>query len=611
MKMRTNIALLATLLVLCVGYWYVVHRDVARKKEEREAKRLFSFTPDDVKSITIQREGERPSTGVRGPEGAWSITAPLTVPANSMIWDRIAKNVAELSDQRTIEDSPKDLSLYKLNEPRLRVSAAMKDGTSVEARFGEMDPTQKFRYAQLGDGPVFLVEPGQFFELDRDLTWLRDCQLFNVSDSGITYIEFTPMRANPKAAEGQKPEVQEAVSVIAQKDDNGTWSVIAPQPGTADQAMIEGLASDLRYARGRDYIDSPESLKDYKLDPPMVRVRIRSGKDGAVQTAYFGSFESSPKADAGVYVMQEGRPSVFVVDAHIVMGFPQAGPDAWREKRLITKQGSDIIAVKYQAGPQQFLLVKEEPGGWKLKEPQEDATNEAAVSRFIASMLEMKGSSSFVERKPEFGFDVPSIRIALTYKGVETPVEILVGAVVPNTDRRYVTQDSGVVTTLDKLSVDTLARSPKDFMALGLMSFKKNAAREVSLRLEGAAYEFERGEQAWKVQEPAGKVWDSQDDMQGLMDAVANLSAESVDTAVAPPDLSVFGLDAPLLTVKVKVLEDGGSTPIEIGPVSIGKICPDDAHLRYAMVSGRPQIYRVKQAPVSAVRNALRGVVAP
>lgn len=604
MKTRTNIVLLTVLLALCAGYWYMQRAKEVHKAEVAEAKKLFSFAPADVSSITIEREGERASTGVRD-ANSWKITEPMAIPANSLIWDRVAKNLAEFANQRTVID-PDELSVYKLDNPRLKVRATVKDGTKVDLRFGEMDPTQKFRFAQMGDGTIFLANPDQFFELDRDLTWLRDCELFNESKAGISYIEFTPMRSKPGVAEGEKPVVETAVSVIAEKDAQGVWSIVAPTPGTADQEMLNALASDLQFARGRNYIDSPESLKDYQLDPPRAQVRIK-GEDGAFQTAYFGAFEPGKKENGGVYVMQEGRPSVFAVDAHIVNNFPQAGPDAWREKRIITRQGSDITSIKYSAGPQQFLLVNEE-GGWTLKEPQEEATNQMAVSSFIASLLEMKGKSSYVDRKPEFGLDVPVIRIAVTYKDVPEPAEILVGAQDAKEGRYFVTQDSGVVTTLPDKDVEKLKRSPKDFMARSLMSYKQAEAREMTLTLEDAAYVFEKGEQAWLVKEPSGKVWESQDDMRALLDAFDSLSAESVESAVTPPDLSILGLDKPVLKVSVTTQNEAGESTTH-APVSIGKICPDDNHLRYAMVAGRPQVYRVKQAPVSAVREALRGVI--
>ncbi len=604
MRARTNILLLTVLLALCAGYWYLQRAKEEHKTEVAEAKKIFAFAPGDVTSITIEREGERASTGVRDAD-AWKITEPMAIPANSQIWERVAKNLAEFANQRTVTD-PAELSVYKLDNPRLKVRATVKDGTKVDLRFGEMDPTQKFRFTQSGDGTIFLATPGQFSELDRDLTWLRDCELFNEGKAGISYIEFTPMRAKPGATESDPPVVETAVSVIAEKDAQGVWSIVAPTAGTADQDMLNTLASDLQFARGRDYVDSPESLKDYQLDPPRARVRVK-GENGDVQTAYFGAFEPSKEEDAGVYAMQEGRPSVFVVDAFIVNNFPQAGPDAWREKRLITRQGSAITSLKYSAGPQQFLLVNEE-GGWKLKEPQEEATDQMAVSNFIGALLEMKGKASHVERKPEFGLDVPAIRIAITYKDVPEPAEILVGAQDAKDSRYYVTQDSGVVTTLLDTDVDKLKKSAKDFMSRSLMSFKQAEASEMTLTLDDAAYAFVKGEQAWLVREPAAKVWESQDDMRALLDTFDGLSAESVESAVTPPDLAILGLDKPAVTVTVTTKNESGETTAH-AQVSIGKICPDDDHLRYAMVAGRPQVYRVKQAPVSEVRAALRGVI--
>ena len=130
----------------------------------------------------------------------------------------------------------------------------------------------------------------------------------------------------------------------------------------------------------------------------------------------------------------------------------------------------------------------------------------------------------------------------------------------------------------------------------------------MKLTLEDAAHVFVKGEQAWRVQEPAGKVWESQDDMRALLDAFDGLTSESVEAAVTPPDLSILGLDKPVLTVTVTTQNEAGTSTTH-ALVSIGKICPDDNHLRYAMVEGRPQVYRVKQAPVSTVREALRGVI--
>ena len=112
------------------------------------------------------------------------------------------------------------------------------------------------------------------------------------------------------------------------------------------------------------------------------------------------------------------------------------------------------------------------------------------------------------------------------------------------------------------------------------------------------------------MKEPAAKVWESQDDMQSLLDTFRNLNAEKVDVETAPDDLSFFGLDKPVLTVTVTIQAADAAAPSVLGPVYIGNVCADDDHFRFARVEGRTQIYRIKQTPVSAVRKALRGVIA-
>ncbi|GMU92260.1 MAG: hypothetical protein AMXMBFR4_13180 [Candidatus Hydrogenedentota bacterium] len=608
MKGRQNLILLGVLLALCFGYWLMIRSEEATRERAAEARKVFSFAPEDLETITISREGERPTTGVRDSAAQWRIAEPKPIAANALVWDRVAKNLAELSSERTLDDRREDVGAYGLDDPVLRVNAATRDGANVEVHFGVLDPTQKYRYARAGDGPVFLVNPDTFFELNRDLLWLRDRDLFKEGELGITQIEYARIRPATIGDDGStERNWEESVVVSAERDANGVWRVLGPTPGTGDQAMLNDLAGELQFAIGRNYIDYPEDLQDYNLDPPKARLTVRSG-DGPAQTAYFGSFEAAKKEDAGVYVMHENSDHVFVVDAHMVTLFP-ANPDAWNEKRILTRPAMDLTSIRYEAGAQQFALENVEDGGWQLTEPRREKTDQGGVSTFISTLLSLNGSEYYPERSPEFGLDEPVIRIALAWKDIEEPGYILVGAETPDGRRRYVTQDNGAVTTLTNEEVGRLAVSIKDFLSKSLLSFKRDLAREVRLMFEGTEYVFVRGEQAWKVERPTGKVWDSQNDMQGLIAAITPLNAESVDADPAPEDLSIFGLDNPVAEWSVTLAPEAEGGQVQtLGPVSIGGICPDDNHMRYAKVKGRDQIFRVRQAVVGKIREVLRGV---
>ncbi|MCC6486717.1 MAG: DUF4340 domain-containing protein, partial [Candidatus Hydrogenedentes bacterium] len=481
MKPRTTLLLLGTLALLCLAYWLTMVNEERVARNVEMAKRLFDFKPEDVSSITITREGEKATSGERREAGGWTVTAPYPVPANPVVWDRVATNLANLSNERTIETDAEDLEPYGLKEPILSVAAQTKEGKSVSVSFGKMEPTQKFRYGKLEDGPLFLAMTDQFFELDRDLLWLRDRDLIKKEQEGITRIEYARMARADDAAEGATGPAswKESVSVVAERGSDGVWHILEPEPAVADQEVLNNLASEIQFAVGRDYVDAPENLSDYTLDPPLARVRVRAGSQEKLQSFFLGSFSTAKEDEGGVFVMREGLPAVFVVDAQMVTLLPK-DPNAWHEKRVITRQGSDITGLEYTAGEQHFKLETVEGKGWQVVEPADIESDQTAISQFISELLSLKGANYWPEPQPEFGLDKPVISIRLTYKDVAEPASILVGAATPDGKSRYVTQDTGDVITLATEQVKKLEITTTDLAAKGLLACKQEEVQEVA-----------------------------------------------------------------------------------------------------------------------------------
>lgn len=604
--------LLWALAALCLAYWLILRREEKQKEEAIQAKRVFSFAPADLSTITIEREGERPTVGVRNPDGSWRVTSPYPLAANQQVWERAAKHFAELANERTIEESPTDPALYGLDTPYLRVTARAGDDVSAAVIVGDLDPTKKFRYARLPDGPVFLVHPDTVFELDRNLLWLRDRQLVKTGQKGISRIECAPIRA---VREGETaPDAKgwiELPALIVERDANGQWQLLHPEGGRADQEAVENYATLVRFAVGRNYVDAPEDLADYSLRPPKARLTVTSG-DFAPQTVYFGAFEADKKDDPGVYVKRESDPAVFVVDAQLFQDFPKSA-GAWHEKRLLSRSGADIASLEYEAGEQSFALVNEPGGAWRLTRPVEGETDQIAVSQFVSALREIRGVRYHGERRPEFGLENPAIRIRLTFRDEAPPAEILVGspaAAGPDGRTRYAQQDAGAVIEISNEDAEGLQFTVSDMVVKQLMKFDPDRARAVSMRFDGTAYGFEKGDRNWLIREPARKAWESQSDMKALLDAFSRVRAESVKFRVMPPNPSAYGLDKPLLTVEVTLEPEAeNGEPVKLGPLQVGKPDDQDPHLRYATVAGREEVFLVRQALIDTVRDALRGVV--
>ncbi len=609
MKPRSTIALAGLLALLCLGYWGMTLLQEKSARDVVEAKKLFDFTPASVQTITIEREGERASSGMRDGEKAWKVTQPYPVRPNPEVWERVATALAELSNERTIAESPEDLEQYGLAKPVLKIQAKTAADKEVKLSFGALDPTKKFRYALDENGAVFLVKPDSFFELDRSLLVLRDRYPFDHLEDGITRLEFAWIVPPEKTNADASPEAtfKETVPVIVELGADNQWNVLGPTKGLADQEMVQGLVAEIQYAVGRGYIDQPERLADYGLDPPMARVTVRCGKEGALQTIYYGSFERESEK-GGVFVKKESSSEVFVVDAQVVTLFPKR-TDSFSEKRVLTHPASTIRSLKYEAGPQTFTLENPEGKAWRLTDPPGMESDQGAVSRFIGAIVSAKGTNYYSERKPEYGLDTPAIRMTLTVADSQIPMEILVGAQVPNVESYYATQDTGAITTLDKTQVDAWRATYTDFVSKGLLSFKKDEVSQVMLAFEGTNYIFSKGERAWLIEEPRAKAWESQSDMDALLNTLETCIADAIESPTAPTDLAQYGLDAPMMTVRVTATKAGqGAGSVMLGPLTVGKISEADPHQRYASVAGRPEVFRIRQLAIEQIRDALKGV---
>ncbi len=616
MSARTTLVLVVVLAVLCLGYWFMLEFEARTRRVATEAKRVFAFAAEDIRGIAIQRADEEATAGERSEDGPWRIVAPhSTIQPNQKLWNRVAENLAKLQNERIIEEKPEDLAKYGLDDPDLIVTATTAEDQETRMIFGATDPTQERRYAQVDGAKVFLVTGNAFFELNRSLDILRYRNLVTLSEEGITRLDFAWYWREPDEEGGEeetvseKPAVgDESVAVVVEKAEDGLWRLVEPVQALADQEAVEALVKELQTARGRNYIDTPESLDDYGLNPPKSRIKVSTGADSAPETLYLGSFAESG-GQGGLFAQRSAEPSVFVTDAHIISLLP-AEPDSFREARLITRPARDIVSIHLRSEEGDILLEKDPDEGWRLVKPIASDTDQLAVSGFVNVLKELRGKDFFDEARPEFGLDDPRLTITLAFEGEDAPVTIALGANTPEDDRVYATQETGTITTIHELTLPGITKTAFDFRRKDLMKFLQAEARVVSLTFENVAYRFEKSSRGrWSITAPTGKALESQSDVELLLRAIRGAKALAIAAENVPDDLAPYGLDAPILTVSVTTAPagDDGAERV-VGPLRIGHVTEDNSQERFAVVAGRQEVVRVAQAIMDDAREALRGV---
>ena len=606
MKLRHTFVLLLLLLLLCGFYYGLQHFRVQQNEAARIARKVFQFEAADLQELTLDRIDEDPCKAERTEDGFWRILEPnATIVPFQMMWDRVAEHLSQTLNEHTVMAAPKDLALYGLDTPILTVSGGTKDGYAFTLNFGEIEPTQRSRYAQLNGGDLFLITTDTFFELNRSLIDLRHKFLVDDREAALLEMEFAWIWTGSEEKKEGQPEIGAESIVVAVKRDTAEapWRMTTPEEVPANHAAVEALAQELQFAVGREFIDNPETLADYGLKPARARITVKDAASGRRQTLWIGMHDDSPDKK-GLFVKREKEDAVVVMDPHVYTLLPKS-PQAWRDKRLLTRRVSDIKRLEYSTEFDRFVLQKDEQGNWALVEPMMDSVNERAVSGFLAFFKELEGVD-FVEGVNAGAFASPKARIKLHYDD-DANAEILLAASPDDPETIVALQDSGGVVTLSASVAKMLLTDSENFRSREILRFNKTEVTDLNITFENRPYHIAQRHNRWVLQAPETMQLHNQADVGTIMDAVNPLIMNSCLIATTPEGLDLYGLDAPVLDLTITLTAVSPQAPQQLN-LRIGKPNPANPDERFALSSTRPGIYLVSQEIINQIREALKGV---
>lgn len=611
MKPRTTLVLAVLLAVLCAAYWGVRRYQADQGTRTAVNQALFAFDADAVTALTIDRIDEEPVSATRDENGVWSLRAPdANIQPLQMLWDRVATNFAGLANIRTITDEPSDeqITEYGLDIPALRFSAVA-DDTEITLAFGSKDPTQEYRYARGPAGQVFLVRENAYFELNRKLEDMRHRFLVDNREAPIVRLEFARIWTGTETAKLENPPVvgeESPPMVVARETPESPWRVTAPVDAIADQERVQALVSEVQFGMGHNFIDHPEDLSDYGLNPPAARISVVDNVTGKAQTVLFGHLTEGDKG--GMYARRPDREAVFTVEPHILTLFPKSLQD-FRDRHLLTRAVMEVSKVRYVGTDNEFTLENTPDAGWRVLEDDQEA-NQARISSYVGSLKNITSDMFVTGADLEtLGLDEPLLRIELYYPDESSPRVIRVARDPEDDQVYYATQDSGDITRLKAEEAEKLFYDPADFRSLSFMHFAPSSVEDVKMTFEGTDYRFEKRHGLWVVVAPEAHKLENQRDMALLLDVLSDVKILRGTAEEAPPEEG-DGLDKPTLSVQVQLAPRENEQAVSVlGPLAVGAVVPGGGTGRFASIPTRAGVYRVDQEVITGVREALRGVV--
>jgi hypothetical protein len=404
------------LLVIALGFGgYLYFVDSRRPVEDENAKKkVFSYEADKITQLQVKSQTE--TTVLRKDSaGTWSIVQPAQAGADRNSVTDVVTNVANLEEERVVDENATDLTAYGLAEPRVDLTFHV-DGEKEPKRvlFGDKNPTSMGIYAKLpGDNRVFLVSNTLETTLNKSAFDFRDKTALKFEQEKVTSIEL--------ASRDQTIRLEKT----------GTeWKLVKPVQAPADFISVNGLLGQLQSAQMTALKERPEDLKDlkqYGLDRPDVIATIGMGGSSV-------KFELGRDADAGaVWARDPSKPAVFSINNGVAEELRKK-PDDLRRKEVFDFRPFNTTRFEITRGKETRAFERVKGTGenavdtWKQVAPTDKTVDASNLEGALLDFSNLR-ADSFVDRAgATTGHTNPTAVIAVKFEDGKKDERVTFGA---------------------------------------------------------------------------------------------------------------------------------------------------------------------------------------
>ncbi|MGE0452802.1 MAG: DUF4340 domain-containing protein [Vicinamibacteria bacterium] len=359
-------------------------------------------------------------------------------------------------------------------------------------------------------------------------------------------------------------------TIVVERHDKA-WSLTAPQAAPADAGEAEALLSTIRGLELDEVVaESGAKLAEFGLEPPQRSVSVTL-ESGAPLALLLGNKTADGSA---LYAKTPGSPRVFTLPAHVEASLSKSAFDLRDRDLLHVKR--DAVKQLLVAGPgESYALARGEDGEWAFTRPLATRAGRWAVDGLLGTLEGLRMDRIAAEAASpaelsKLGFDKPARSVTLTLADGSSR-ELQIGS-SPETGRYHArVQGSSLVAVIPGALVDDLAKGMGELRMKRVADVATFDVQGFDVAAEGKKSSYAKSTEKdkdgfetskWKRTAPDARELDRAK----VEDALFKLAGLEVQEFVdAPGPASAYGLDAPALSVTIRL--SGGKPPLtlEIG----------------------------------------------
>jgi Domain of unknown function (DUF4340) len=409
----------STLILLVValglgGYLYFVESE--RPVEDADAKKkVFTYDAAKITQVQIKSSMGEVTALRRGANDTWTIVQPSEATADRNSINDVVTNLANLEEQRVVDENAADLQAYGLAEPRVEVTFHV-DGDKEPKRIllGEQTPATSGTYAKLpSSNRIFLVASTVGTAVDKSTFDFRDKTALAFDQTKVTSLELTS-----------------AAQTIRLEKSGEDWKLVKPIQAPADFVSVNGVIGQLQSAQMTSLKDRPEDLKDlkqYGLDKPTVVATIGTGASSV-------KFELGKEADAGsVWGRDPAKAAVFSINNGVAMELQKKVEDFRRKEvfdfrpfnttRFEITRGKDLRAFERVKGTGDNAVDT-----WTQVAPATKTVDSSNLEGALLDFSNLRAESFVNAAGPATGHNNPAAVIVVKFDDGKKDERVVIGS---------------------------------------------------------------------------------------------------------------------------------------------------------------------------------------
>lgn len=562
----------AVFLSLALYYFFVdLPAELKEKNQKEQAEKLLPLEVEKVVEFSLTGNGEPIALKRKAPH-KWNLIRPFLASGDSTEAEAFISEIESLKKTRVVEENPKDLSIYGLSSPYLKLYFKFENKKEETLLVGNETPLGGSLYFKRESHPAVIMADSSQSIFEKSVYNFRDKTLLNFNTGSIQRIQI----------------IREEKSLEFKKT-GAVWEISGGIRAQGDKDAIMNFLQSVQFSRVREFVDeNPDSLKPYGLNPPKLKLVLENDE---THTLSLGNL----KEGKGYFAQINDSKNIVLIDTRLFETLSQKTV-AFLDKKLLEFEEEEILELALRSENETIHLIREENNSWSIQSPLKTSADLSTINSLLFDLKDAK-INEFIKISmdiPEsFGLDTPRKSLSLKMKNSKTWALQLGNRSADG--QQVFAQRTGeqTVFSISKEVIDKLFRNLHDLRNKKLLKFENAEVNKILIQTPDKLFELRKNGSLWNLEKPE-KI-KTEHIGNDLVWALKGLEFNSTITSPLPTNLS--GLDSPSFTIRLFKNEQD-----EITALKVGKFF--ELEQEYLVEVGDQQ-YRVKNKYLDSIPRSL------